>query len=111
MPNSTLRAAADTQFIVQMASRTPPPDVWLQPDHVWEVKGSELSRSPMHTAGRSHPGESDKKGYSLRFPRLVRPRPDKTPAMATTVDEILDMMRGWAKDAGDGEDERDAGNK
>jgi hypothetical protein len=29
--------------------------------------------------------------YSIRFPRLVRERDDKTPEQATTADQILDM--------------------
>jgi DNA ligase 1 len=29
--------------------------------------------------------------HSIRFPRLVRERDDKTPEQATTADQILDM--------------------
>lgn len=61
------------------------PDVWVEPRYVTEVIADEITRSPMHTAGR----DDEKTGYALRFPRIVTPiRADRKPEDATTVDEI-----------------------
>jgi DNA ligase-1 len=55
---------------------------------VIEVLADEITRSPVHTAGRRE-GEP---GYALRFPRLVSFRgDDKRPEDATTVSEIAGM--------------------
>jgi len=58
------------------------PDVWVVPKVVVEIAGDDLTRSPTHGAG-----------VAVRFPRLVRIRTDKSPAQATTVEEIRTMFR------------------
>ena len=61
------------------------PDFWVSPKIVVTVLADELTRSPMHAAGRRE-GEE---GYALRFPRMVSGiRADKGPTDATTVGEI-----------------------
>lgn len=65
------------------------PDIWVKPRLVVEILADEISRSPRHTAGRTGEG----RGYSLRFPRLVRFRDDKDPEDATTVAEVAHMYR------------------
>jgi ATP-dependent DNA ligase len=61
------------------------PSVWVEPRVVIEVLADEITRSPLHAAGR---GEG-REGYALRFPRLVSFRDaDKRPEDATTVAEI-----------------------
>ncbi|CAM9280977.1 unnamed protein product [Discosporangium mesarthrocarpum] len=65
------------------------PDVWLQPSKVWEVRCADLSKSPVHRAAVGKL-EADR-GISIRFPRLLRERPDKEPEEATNSDQILDM--------------------
>ncbi|TGC09114.1 ATP-dependent DNA ligase [Methanolobus halotolerans] len=63
------------------------PDRYVDPSVIIEVLGSQITRSPGHTAGKS----DGKKGFALRFPRFLRTRYDKGPAEATTVREISDM--------------------
>jgi len=64
------------------------PDVWVEPKYVVEVLADEVSRSPLHTCGRS----GDRPGYALRFPRMLGGvRTDKGPEDATTEREILDL--------------------
>ena len=65
------------------------PDVWVTPRIVVEVLADEITRSPSHTCGRVGVDP----GYALRFPRLLRERPDKAPEDATTEREILRLHR------------------
>ncbi|HYY48484.1 MAG TPA: ATP-dependent DNA ligase [Thermoplasmata archaeon] len=72
------------------------PDVWFDPEIVLEVRGAELTVSPVHTAGWGaiRPGA----GLAVRFPRFTgRWREDKGPEDATTVEELLDMHRQQLK--------------
>ncbi len=66
------------------------PDVWVEPKYVVEVQADELTRSPIHTAGKV----GDEPGYALRFPRAVHYiRLDKKAEDATTVKEITAMFK------------------
>ena len=70
------------------------PSVWLEPKMVIEVLADEITRSPIHTAGKV----GDEPGYALRFPRLVAFREqDKKPEDATTVEELMEMYRSQGK--------------
>jgi DNA ligase-1 len=61
------------------------PSVWIQPEIVIEVLADEITRSPLHTAGKTE----TENGFALRFPRLVSFRnADKKPEDATDVTEI-----------------------
>ena len=70
------------------------PSVWLEPKIVLEVLADEITRSPIHTAGKV----GDEPGYALRFPRLVAFREqDKKPEDATTVEELIEMYHSQRK--------------
>ncbi len=74
------------------------PDQWFTPGIVLEVRGAELSLSPIHHAGmgRIRAGV----GFALRFPRFTgRFRADKKPTDATTVDELRELYRAQVKQA------------
>ncbi|GAB6147628.1 ATP-dependent DNA ligase [Stetteria hydrogenophila] len=66
-------------------------DVWFVPAKVAEIIGAELTLSPMHTCclGKIKPGV----GISIRFPRFIRWRDDKSPEDATTEDELVEMYK------------------
>jgi DNA ligase-1 len=73
--------------------------VWISPKIVVEIKADEITRSPVHTAGRimktsksGNAQEVDVPGYALRFPRLVGFRDDKLPVDATTLEELIKMF-------------------
>lgn len=79
-------------------------DIWLKPEIVVEIKADEITRSPIHTAGRvmkatkSGGGlEVDVAGYALRFPRLARFREDKRVDDATTLTEVRSMFTAQEK--------------
>lgn len=64
------------------------PSVWIAPEIVIEVLADEITKSPVHTAGKV----GDEPGYALRFPRLVKFREeDKVAEDATTVKELIGM--------------------
>ena len=66
------------------------PSVWVEPKIVIEVLADEITRSPVHTAGK----KDEEPGYALRFPRLVSFREsDKRAEDATTVKELIEMYR------------------
>ncbi len=58
------------------------PDYWVGPKEVVELAADEITVSPKHTAG-----------FALRFPRLVRFRDDKSPAQATTLNELKEIAK------------------
>jgi DNA ligase 1 len=72
------------------------PDRWMRPGLVLEVRGAELTLSPIHRAevGAVRAGA----GLALRFPRFTgRYRDDKAPTEATTSQELLRMYRSQVR--------------
>jgi len=61
------------------------PDVWVTPEIVCSIRADEITLSPLHTAGKT----KERPGFALRFPRFMGYRPDKSPAQATEVHEIV----------------------
>jgi len=58
------------------------PDSWLSPGLVVEIQADNVTKSPLHAAG-----------LALRFPRLVRFRPDKSAERITTLGEVEELFR------------------
>jgi DNA ligase-1 len=70
------------------------PSVWIEPKIVIEVLADEITRSPIHTAGKTEA----EPGYALRFPRLVSFRnSDKKAEDATSVKELIEMYSQQGK--------------
>ncbi len=71
------------------------PDAWLVPNFVAEVIGAELTLSPQHSCCR----DAIRKGVglSIRFPRFIRWREDKSPEDATTPEELIEMYKKQLK--------------
>ena len=69
------------------------PDFWVEPKYVVTVRADEITKSPLHTAGKGIDGSDT--GYALRFPRIVSNgiRPDKGPNEATTTKEVIEMYK------------------
>jgi len=63
-------------------------DVWTAPKYVFTVMADEITKSPMHTAGREK-----EIGYALRFPRIQDWIRDKKPEDATSVKEIKELFK------------------
>ena len=79
-------------------------DVWVTPSIVVEIKADEITKSPVHTAGRklkaSKSGkafEVDIPGFALRFPRLERFREDKRPEDVTSLKELEQLFSKQGK--------------
>ncbi len=64
-------------------------DYWFHPKYVLEVRGSEITESPVHTCNWD---KEDKRGLALRFPRFERCRPEKAPKQAPIVKEIVNIF-------------------
>ena len=69
------------------------PDVWLEPRFVLEVKGAEITVSPVHTCARDAVRKGA--GLAVRFPRFTgKWRDDKKPGDAAQQQELLETYRG-----------------
>ncbi|KAH8888467.1 ATP-dependent DNA ligase [Thozetella sp. PMI_491] len=84
------------------------PDVWFEPQEVWEMAFADITISPTYTAAIGLVQED--KGLSLRFPRFLKKREDKGIDEASTSEYLAAMWRKQeakapeaAKKEGDGE--------
>ena len=67
------------------------PDIWVEPKLVAEIIGAEITLSPQHTCCKGM--ASKDAGLSIRFPRFIRWREDKSIEDATTPQEIYEMYK------------------
>ncbi|KAK0466463.1 ATP-dependent DNA ligase [Desarmillaria tabescens] len=65
------------------------PDVYFKPQEVWEIRGADITISPVSIAAKGL--VSSTKGLSLRFPRFIRVREDKGVSQASTPKFLADM--------------------
>ncbi|EGE09473.1 DNA ligase I [Trichophyton equinum CBS 127.97] len=70
------------------------PEVWFQPQEVWEMAFADITLSPTYTAAIGL--VSDERGLSLRFPRFLRVREDKSIDEASTSNYLAHL---WDKQA------------
>lgn len=62
------------------------PDVWFEPREVWEIRGADITISPVYPAARGLVNEE--RGLSIRFPRFMQRRMDKGPEQASTPGQL-----------------------
>ncbi|WWD16639.1 hypothetical protein CI109_101069 [Kwoniella shandongensis] len=80
------------------------PNVWFEPSEVWEIRGADITLSPVYPAAASLLGSE--RGLSIRFPRFMKIREDKSWEQATTSEQFADMYRKQIQEA---PQRRDAG--
>ncbi|CRG85940.1 hypothetical protein PISL3812_02943 [Talaromyces islandicus] len=73
------------------------PDVWFEPQEVWEMAFADITLSPTYTAAIGL--VSEERGLSLRFPRFLRVREDKSLDEASTSDFLAGLWRKQAERA------------
>ncbi|KAJ5683742.1 uncharacterized protein N7477_000087 [Penicillium maclennaniae] len=73
------------------------PDVWFEPQEVWETAFADITLSPTYTAAIGL--VSEERGLSLRFPRFLKVREDKSIDEATSCDYLALLWRKQAEKA------------
>ncbi|RGP68264.1 DNA ligase 1, partial [Fusarium sporotrichioides] len=69
----------------------PRPDIWFEPQEVWEMAFADITLSPTYTAAIGL--VSEERGLSLRFPRFMKKREDKSLEEASTNDFLAGLWR------------------
>lgn len=67
------------------------PDVWFEPQEVWEMAFADVTLSPTYTAALGL--VSEERGLSMRFPRFLRVREDKSIEEASTNEFLAGLYR------------------
>ncbi|RKF57217.1 DNA ligase 3 [Erysiphe neolycopersici] len=67
------------------------PDVWFEPQEVFEMAFADLTLSPVYTAAIGL--VSEERGLSMRFPRFLRKRSDKCIDEASTSEFLATLWR------------------
>ena len=67
------------------------PDVWFEPQEVWEMAFADITLSPTYTAAIGL--VSEERGLSMRFPRFLKVREDKSIEEASTSDFLASLYR------------------
>ncbi|EGG09678.1 uncharacterized protein MELLADRAFT_34116 [Melampsora larici-populina 98AG31] len=93
----TARCSAEKQLGYIESSGGHTPDVWFLPSEVWEIRGADITLSPVYKAAQ---GLIDPdRGLSLRFPRFYRIRDDKGVEDASHPEDFAEMWRRQEKKA------------
>ncbi|KAL6845272.1 hypothetical protein ACP4OV_024767 [Aristida adscensionis] len=71
------------------------PEVWFTAEQVWEIRGADLTLSPVHHAaiGLVHPS----RGISVRMPRCIRSVPDRNPEDCSTATDVASMFQAQTR--------------
>lgn len=95
----------------------PQPDVWFEPQEVWEMAFADITLSPVYTAAIGLVSED--RGLSMRFPRFLKKREDKGIEEASTSEFLAGLYRKQGekaaaavpaqKDVGDDDHDQDMG--
>ena len=80
------------------------PDVWWKPSEVWEIRGADVTISPNYTAAIGL--VSEERGLSIRFPRFIKRREDKTIEQASTPASLAKIYFEQQKAAPASDDDR-----
>lgn len=80
------------------------PDVWFEPQEVWEMAFADVTKSPTYLAAIGLVDEA--RGLSMRFPRFLRVRDDKGIEEASTSAFLAELW--WKQEARGGGAVRDA---
>ncbi|EKM54483.1 uncharacterized protein PHACADRAFT_162874 [Phanerochaete carnosa HHB-10118-sp] len=67
------------------------PQVYFKPQEVWEIRGADITISPVSVAALGMVSEA--RGLSLRFPRFIRVHDDKAVENASTPEFLANMYR------------------
>ncbi|KAI4594221.1 hypothetical protein KJ359_008496 [Pestalotiopsis sp. 9143b] len=67
------------------------PDVWFEPQEVWEMAFADITLSPTYTAAIGL--VSQDRGLSMRFPRFLKKRDDKSIEEASTSEFLAGLWR------------------
>lgn len=88
------------------------PDVWFEPQEVWEMAFADVTKSPTYLAALGLVDED--RGLSMRFPRFLKVRGDKGIEEASTADFLAELWfkqeargGGAVKDMKEEEDEEE----
>ncbi|KAJ4387502.1 hypothetical protein N0V93_008095 [Gnomoniopsis smithogilvyi] len=69
----------------------PQPDLWFEPQEVWEMAFADITLSPTYTAAIGL--VSEERGLSMRFPRFLKVREDKSIEEASTSEFLAALWR------------------
>lgn len=71
------------------------PELWFTAEQIWEIRGADLTLSPVHHAaiGLVHPS----RGISVRMPRYIRSVPDRSPEDCGTAADIASMFKAQTR--------------
>ncbi|TIA15689.1 ATP-dependent DNA ligase [Aureobasidium pullulans] len=87
--------------------RGPAPSIWFSPQEVWECAFADVTLSPTYTAAIGL--VSEERGLSLRFPRFLKVREDKSVDEASTGDFLAQLWRKQEDRSGKVEEEGEEG--